>query len=170
MKTIKVSEATNIQLDWLVAKCEGYVWVPIKRPSRCFDCHHYEEQQGRDDAIQYCHHPNMNFLDGGEGDNWSSNYECHKKCPYKEEVQKPVYPPYSTDWAQGGPIIGRAYIVWDRNVNNDIVAVCWRNGERFSSTDVDVYPSKPAEPLIAAMRCYVTSKLGETAEVPEELP
>lgn len=24
MKKIKVSEATNIQLDWLVAKCEGY--------------------------------------------------------------------------------------------------------------------------------------------------
>lgn len=26
MKKIKVSEATNIQLDWLVAKCEGHQW------------------------------------------------------------------------------------------------------------------------------------------------
>ena len=27
MKTIKVSEATELQLDWLVAKCEGYAPV-----------------------------------------------------------------------------------------------------------------------------------------------
>jgi hypothetical protein len=25
MKTIKVAEATNVQLNWLVAKCEGYL-------------------------------------------------------------------------------------------------------------------------------------------------
>lgn len=37
MKTIKVSEATNIQLDWLVAKCEG------RTPS----LHEYSKGEGR---------------------------------------------------------------------------------------------------------------------------
>ncbi len=36
MKTIKVSEATNLQLDWLVAKCEG------RTPS----LHEYSKGQG----------------------------------------------------------------------------------------------------------------------------
>jgi hypothetical protein len=31
MKTIKISEATPLQLNWLVAKCEGY------RPEHCAD-------------------------------------------------------------------------------------------------------------------------------------
>ena len=33
MKTIKVSVATNTQLDWLVAKCEGYTAARVTFPS-----------------------------------------------------------------------------------------------------------------------------------------
>lgn len=64
----------------------------------------------------------------------------------------------STDWAQGGPIIEREKIqILPRRA--DWVAV------RFG-------PGKPITgqtPLIAAMRCYVESKLGDDIEIPSEL-
>lgn len=69
---------------------------------------------------------------------------------------------YSNKWAQGGPIIERggigAYVV------NPSGEEMWL-GANYKGTFVEYGPT----PLIAAMRCYVASKLGETIEVPEEL-
>lgn len=71
----------------------------------------------------------------------------------------------STDWTQGGPIIERERI--RLSYHNDgvrshatlIYPVSWNTVNRaFGPT-----------PLVAAMRCHVASKLGDTAEVPDEL-
>jgi hypothetical protein len=59
---------------------------------------------------------------------------------------------YSTDWAQGGPIIEREMIelipqtpaLWDAMYRGQHI------------------PNDGPTPLIAAMRCYVASKLGAT--------
>ena len=65
---------------------------------------------------------------------------------------------YSTDWAQGGPIIEREKIdVTYCNSAAGWAAIGYRNAA-FGPT-----------PLIAAMRCYVASKLGDEVEIPEEL-
>jgi hypothetical protein len=72
----------------------------------------------------------------------------------------------TTDWSQGGPIIEREWIE----------VVPWPNesdeNERWQATQHDlpsrVYCSGPT-PLIAAMRCYVASKLGDEVDVPDEL-
>lgn len=66
----------------------------------------------------------------------------------------------STDWAQGGPIIEREKIATDWSGENDWCASCDTNPTRIFSA---------ATPLIAAMRCYVASKLGDTVDVPKEL-
>jgi hypothetical protein len=67
---------------------------------------------------------------------------------------------YSTDWAQGGPIIECEKVAIDWSEDNDWCASCEANPTRiFSATT----------PLIAAMRCYVASKLGDEIDVPEEL-
>jgi len=65
---------------------------------------------------------------------------------------------YSTDWAQGGPIIEREKI--DVLYEHDLrwVAVPQKGIESYGPT-----------PLIAAMRCYVASKLGDEIELPTEL-
>ena len=64
----------------------------------------------------------------------------------------------STDWAQGGPIIERERI----NINDF-------GGEGWEADDsLGRYGYGPT-PLIAAMRCYVASKLGEEVDVPTEL-
>jgi hypothetical protein len=68
---------------------------------------------------------------------------------------------YSTDWAQGGPIIEREGI---RIVK--VAPTVW--GAVYSSGDIG-REHFSATPLIAAMRCYVTSKLGDDIEIPEEL-
>jgi len=67
---------------------------------------------------------------------------------------------YSTDWAQAGSIIEREKIglFFDRACGNR-----WR-------ADHITAPYQIAQtPLIAAMRCYVASKLGDTVEIPKEL-
>ena len=69
----------------------------------------------------------------------------------------------STNWAQGGPIIEREKIGF-KYTGAALDFVAWVNGQL--STKHDKYGPTP---LIAAMRCYVTSKLGDEVEIPEEL-
>lgn len=70
----------------------------------------------------------------------------------------------SADWSQGGPIIEREGMHVD----------CLRQGEKpvweawpYASGTKDI--QQGPTPLIAAMRCYCASKLGDTVEIPEEL-
>jgi hypothetical protein len=62
-----------------------------------------------------------------------------------------------TDWAQGGPIIEREKMTLEWT-GEDWMAYIRHDEEYFGPT-----------PLIAAMRCYVASKLGDQVEVPNEL-
>jgi len=117
MKTIKVSEATPKQLDWLVAVCEG----------KQNDC---EVHAG-------------NVLYGRV----TSGFVQFRP---------------STDWARGGAIIERERIT---------LRVDTRGGRWVAFMDGYCVAGRAIDPtpLVAAMRCYVTSNLGETAEVPGEL-
>ena len=120
---MKTSEATNIQIDWLVAHCvESSKLFPI-------------------------------FVDGAPVSKGS----------------------YSTNWAQGGPIIDREKIAMS-SAPDGLWAAYMPKGTRWLE-----HGGKTAEvfnwhfkqmgytPLIAAMRCYVASKLGDEVEIPEEL-
>jgi len=81
-------------------------------------------------------------------ENFSVRYGFDDNCPE-----------YSTDWSQGGPIIEREMIelipqtpaLWDAMYRGQHI------------------PNDGPTPLIAAMRCYVASKLGDDVEIPEEL-
>ena len=71
------------------------------------------------------------------------------------------YPP-STDWAQGGPIIERERIsIIDSDSGEE-----WNAMYRFTLVADDEYWSGPT-PLIAAMRCFVATKLGDELEIPD---
>ena len=65
---------------------------------------------------------------------------------------------YSTDWAEGGPIIERERI--------DIYGY---GGDAWGAEDNLRARQYGDTPLVAAMRCYVASKLGEEIDVPEAL-
>jgi hypothetical protein len=78
----------------------------------------------------------------------------------------------STDWAQGGPIIERERIKVAPNLNGT-----WHGQIRHTKAHPLVahpvlagWTNKHGPtPLIAAMRCYVASKLGDEVDVPPEL-
>lgn len=85
---------------------------------------------------------------------------------------------YSSIWAQGGPIIERESIflvrekagqggrrLWAATLGTNIYSGF--GGESIKLyRDAFVYGPTP---LIAAMRCYVASKMGDDIDIPEEL-
>lgn len=87
---------------------------------------------------------------------------------------------YSSNWAQGGPIIEREGIQL-RSIRKEGHSLDghWLSKKADNNTGTmvqwvkrldwhDHYFQGPT-PLIAAMRCYVTSKLGDEVDMPEEL-
>ena len=70
----------------------------------------------------------------------------------------------SIDWVLGGPIIERERIfVRPKTVGG---WRCWIYDGKGEGIKFDQHGPTP---LIAAMRCYVASKLGDEVDVPEEL-
>lgn len=116
MKTIKVAEATQLQLNWLVAEVEGKDGVLF------------------DTGITRCI-----VIAAPSG------------------VYKGTYSP-SINWAQGGPIVEREGISIYRMTSD------WSAAYNPSGAAQD-----GPTPLIAAMRCYCCTKLGEFVNIPEEL-
>ena len=94
---------------------------------------------------------------------WAVGYVMGEKLRILERqiVWPEDYSP-STDWAQSGPIIEREMVC----------LIPPRAGIELWEA---YHPDFPQEehygptPLIAAMRCYVASKLGDEVEIPEEL-
>jgi hypothetical protein len=77
----------------------------------------------------------------------------------------PMFFSPSKDWAQGGPIIDRERIsVGDQtHLEGQPEHSAWYATNRKGAHGL------AETPLVAAMRCYVASKLGDTVDVPAEL-
>ena len=73
----------------------------------------------------------------------------------------------STNWLHGGPIIEREKMdiaCWDAH------SMPWKASiDGGTDAGVALYVEYGPTPLIAAMRCYVASKMGDTVDIPEEL-
>lgn len=92
--------------------------------------------------------------------------KCEGKLPASYDDWKQTWPHYSTDWSQGGPIIDREKIEIRCNTLLNISE--WNACLSYIGPHPRLEGRGPT-PLIAAMRCYVASKLGDEVEVPEEL-
>ena len=137
---IKVSEATNNQLNWLVASTLGKIWtgdwyvVPM-------DCRF-----------------KVSRLEGG----------C-VVCWLNGTSYRPT-----TSWEHGGPIIERERIAtWDNGALHPPEDCTWTAGIQpegdETANDLGIFAlwmHVGPTPLIAAMRAYVASKLGEEVELP----
>lgn len=144
MKTIKVAEATNLQLNWLVARCDVAA-----------DLHFNGEFWIVSDPIN--------------GSEYLGNLD------------------YTGDWSLMGPIIERegistVFCCGDLGEPRNYWAAfsggqSWdyaygpyheQDEQRSLQLNKEMASIGPTS-LIAAARCYCCAKLGETAEVPEEL-
>lgn len=193
--TIKTSEAVGAVLDYLVAKAEGRA---LREPRRGTDTEAAQRTvpftmyeavaRTAGDRSDYhvetitvtrfgvragCSAPSIDFADSAKRRGLGSvdlfyfdRAEAELDCLGSANGWADDFCP-STDWAQGGPIIER----------EGIQLSGWE-----SRWEAKLYWSKAAQggpkrywnmtgpnPLIAAMRCYVASKLGSEVEVPEEL-
>lgn len=161
MKTINVSEATGPVLNWLVAKCEGHAVTILtvrEQTEQWFDgvpeSQMTRERESFNTYIAPTLTPKIRVL----------NEDNYKRCPTHDEAPMPYGkgPPefsYASSPLQAWPIIDREKIgVWWDGM--------W-HAKYDGAKSNEVQNADDA--LIAAMRCYVASKLGETAEVPEEL-
>lgn len=74
----------------------------------------------------------------------------------------------STDWSLGGPIIGREIgNLWKNNQIDPHCPDVWTAAAYVKeSSATHVYHVEGPTPLVAAMRAYVFSKLGDEVEVP----
>ena len=68
----------------------------------------------------------------------------------------------STDWAQGGSLIEREGIQIQKHKSG---WVALPEDAQFSEEEYQ----DGSTPLIAAMRCYVASRLGDEVEIPDDL-
>ena len=136
---IKTQDLTGYALDWAVTKCEG---LPLKLDPMGFRKDSPESMQAGW------------WVWDGEGQNQIIG---HRKTRRGEEDG---YSP-STDWSQGGPIIERERISISTEENGWSANIC---APRYGLS-LGFGPT----PLIAAMRCYVASKLGDTVDILEEL-
>ncbi len=90
--------------------------------------------------------------------------ENNKPIWFGDGDERVEYTP-STNWAQGGPIIEREGIsIVQQGDASEWVASVYN----YNEGDWHLHTTGPT-PLIAAMRCYVASKLGDDINIPEEL-
>ena len=83
----------------------------------------------------------------------------------------------SEEWSQGGPIIESLGInlsvdYQDDALSNDMIPIGWKGNlwnNSVPGTSGFLQWAYGPTPLIAAMRCYVASRLGDEVDVPEEL-
>lgn len=137
---IKIQNLSGSALDWAVANCEG---LSIK----------------------------LDPLGSGNPENgghwiWDENETISK---YKYSKIGSSYSP-STDWAQGGLIIEREKITVQTDPTDPHPEQwsAYLRANLFTNDGSDCFRDG-STPLIAAMRCYVASKIGETIEIPKEL-
>jgi hypothetical protein len=69
----------------------------------------------------------------------------------------------STNWDQGGPIIEREGICLKKGHSG------WWIAKLLDVNDEEHFVTVAPTPLVAAMRCYVISKLGNEVDIPKEL-
>jgi len=88
----------------------------------------------------------------------------------RDLIERPVEWNPSEDWAQGGPIIEREHIElrpgsFIGSKDYPRLWAAWAENRYGNRQQGKTGPT----PLIAAMRCFVASKLGDEVEIPDEV-
>ena len=83
---------------------------------------------------------------------------------YSGDPEDEPYCP-SIEWGYGGPIIEREGITVGPHTTSPFIAHYGPTTTTYPFADRSVGPT----PLVAAMRCFVATELGEVVDIPEEL-
>lgn len=147
---MKTAELTRAALDWAVAICEG----------RNLDMRHnyikrkaVENNYTDEEGLAFHLSTQVNEIIDLDTVSSLSSLAMFSTLDIKTIA-------YSGDWALGGPIIERESLELGR------YADLWQATAHLEDGSIFEHGKTP---LIAAMRCYVASKLGDEVEIPKEL-
>ena len=76
-------------------------------------------------------------------------------------------PDYCGDWAQGGPILTREHI--SRTIDHSGLWIAYWTDGYTDGDEGKKWMHCDRSELVAGLRCYVASELGDTVEVPDEI-
>lgn len=142
---MRTRELMGRPLDWAVEKCGGTNVVMLHDLMRSV-----AEKAGFTGDLQWQLSVRKNEL-------WAPNGQGIGGEPY-------VLPSYSVDWGQGGPILEREHItVWFVPDDDEYPIADGPWSAHYHHADIGYTGPTP---LVAAMRCYVASKLGDEVEIP----
>lgn len=110
------------------------------------------------------HQPLLNMHSHGR--TWDGWWESRPYANASNEYRQ--LPRYEEDWAQGGPIIEREGIITNRLLGG-MLGGLWLAAKRNDGGDSFLCDEHGPTVLIATMRCFVASRLGDEVDVPEEL-
>ena len=147
---MKTSELIGPALDWAVAKCEGYTLVFFDEFFRLNGLASGGSEARVDSMLEF--QPLK-----GKWARRNSVGSCTE-----------IYG-YSTDWNLAGPIIERECIA---TYASGACSVSPKNPDYWVAEILDtseILTQYGPTPLIAAMRAFVASRLGDEVEIPEEL-
>lgn len=107
------------------------------------------------------------YLEGSLMSGWFVHVEGNRWMSLSDYVP-------STAWAQGGPIIEREgvdiqQLFGGSHEGSFARHVGWQAKRYIAGGVINPSYFNAQTPLIAAMRCFVASKLGDEVEIPEEL-
>jgi hypothetical protein len=161
----KTNELTDAPLDWAVAKCEGHNVVVLtveEQEARWFKLVDPDQLERERAAFDMCIkgtlRPEVRVVeDGGY-----KRHPTHSEAPMVYGRGIPRFE-YSSNWAQGGPIIEREGICLKKGHSG------WWIAKLLDVNDEEHFVTVAPTPLVAAMRCYVASKLGNEVDIPKEL-
>lgn len=149
---IKTSELSGASLDWAVAKCEDMQEGVVRGKGVVKSNGLWTKATETGSQTAY--------LLRSAHDTWVKQCEDY---PWwrGQRIWEPT-----RNWSQGGSIIEREGISLEYRSCIHEPELRWSasvadNTEEYSATAIT--------PLIAAMRCYVASKLGDEVDIPEEL-
>lgn len=139
---MKTSELIGAALDWAAGMCQG---DKLFRP-----------RLGRPDDWDGAAYRAGNTTD----ERWVLRAQVANVGWFADYTYNP-----SVNWLQGGPIIEREKIAPSYSVEGDWIAYRFDPEDELEASFVQRGPT----PLIAAMRCYVASVLGDEVEIPSEV-
>lgn len=149
---IKTSDLIDAALDWAVAKCEGF-----DTRNNCVV--EFVNPQDSDDVLEFV------CMAEDEAHAREQLENAYAEPEFLSACWKDDYSP-STDWAKGGPIIGAIKgFEFKHWLESKPDTCCEAHIHNYEGDWIQFGPTQ----LIAALRCYVASKLGDEIDIPEEL-
>ena len=139
---MKTSELTGAALNWAVAKGEGL--SPIMR---------HQHMRAKAEANSYTGDPAWHLLQ-----------QVNEPITVSSDGVTSPIPNYLGDWAQGGPILNNAKI--SRTIDDTGL---WIAYSAYNYAEEKQWMHCDRSELVAGLRCFVESQLGDEVDVPEEL-